>query len=340
VGRTSAIGCPDTQGHWISRVETSRHDPAVAYVTATGYRSDDFRPFAWKTSDYGQTWTSIAGNLPDEAINAIREDHKNPNLLFVGTEPGLHVTMDGGRTWHDLQGNMPTNPVYDLQVHPRENELIVATHGRGIFIADITGLQGLTPATLASDAALVDIQPAVQWVRGQTGPLQRSTSQESRPAAGHSTTCARLRATSRSGCDGARMIAEVGDRVRPAQHGALEPAGQPEPHPRRTGRRAGSRRPRRLRGAGARGQPRRRSWWRPGRDIPVSRAERGADAGAARDLSGDPQCRRPHLREAGGRARGSLARDPQVERTGVQSALQPQAIDTGSPMLDRSPTMV
>jgi hypothetical protein len=108
---------------------------------------------------------SIAGNLPNEAINAIREDPKNPNLLFAGTEPGLHVTLDGGRTWHDLQKNMPTNPVYDLQIHPRDNELIVATHGRGIFIADITGLQGLTAATRAAEAALFDIQPAVRWVR-------------------------------------------------------------------------------------------------------------------------------------------------------------------------------
>jgi photosystem II stability/assembly factor-like uncharacterized protein len=158
---------PGHPGYWVSRVEASKHDPAVAYVSVTGYRRDDFKPFVWKTTDFGETWTSIAGNLPNEPINAIREDHKNPNLLFVGTEPGLHVTIDGGKTWHRLKGTMPTNYVYDLKIHPRENELVVATHGRGIFIADITSLQGLTPETLASDAALFDIQPVVQWVGGQ-----------------------------------------------------------------------------------------------------------------------------------------------------------------------------
>jgi len=157
---------PEHPGYWVSRVETSNHNPAVAYVTVTGYRHDDFRPFVWKTSDYGDTWTSIAGNLPNEPINVIREDHKNPNLLFVGTEPGLHVSIDGGKSWHRLKANMPTNYVYDMQIHPRENELIVATHGRGIFLADITSLQGLTPDAMGLDAALFDIQPVVRWVSG------------------------------------------------------------------------------------------------------------------------------------------------------------------------------
>jgi photosystem II stability/assembly factor-like uncharacterized protein len=157
---------PGHPGYWVSRVEASKHDPAVAYVSVTGYRHDDFKPFVWKTADYGDTWTSIAGNLPNEPINVIREDHKNPNLLFVGTEPGLHVSIDGGKSWHRLKANMPTNYVYDLKIHPRENELIVATHGRGIFIADITSLQGLTPEAIGSDASLFDIQPVVQWVSG------------------------------------------------------------------------------------------------------------------------------------------------------------------------------
>ena len=203
---------PGHQGHWISRVETSRHDPAVAYVSATGYRSDDFRPFVWKTSDYGATWSSIAGNLPGGAINAIREDPKNPQLLVAGAEFHLCATLDGGRNWHDIRKNMPRNAVYDVQIHPRENELIVATHGRGIFIADITGVQGLTSAAMASDAALFDIQAVVQWVRGQTNATAAlNFNGQSRPAG--SNIHYYLRAAA-SGVkvrvyDGTRLIAEV-----------------------------------------------------------------------------------------------------------------------------------
>ena len=92
----------------------------------------------WKTTDYGATWTSIAGNLPNEAINVIREDRTNPNLLFVGTDFGVYVTLDGGKAWQRMKNGMTTNPVHDLAIHPREQELIVGTHGRGIFIADIS----------------------------------------------------------------------------------------------------------------------------------------------------------------------------------------------------------
>ncbi|HSF99610.1 MAG TPA: hypothetical protein VLA20_00710 [Vicinamibacterales bacterium] len=203
---------PGHQGYWISRVETSHHDPAVAYVTATGYRRDDFRPFVWKTSDYGQTWTSIAGNLPNEAVNVIREDHRNPDLLFVGTEPGVYASLDGGATWQDLRNNMPTNPVYDMQIHPRENELIVATHGRGIFVADITGLQGLTRETLASDAALLDVQYTVQWVRGQskaTAALNFAGESRASGAAIHYYLRGAASDVTVSIYDGARLIAEL-----------------------------------------------------------------------------------------------------------------------------------
>jgi photosystem II stability/assembly factor-like uncharacterized protein len=189
---------PGHAGYWISRIEASNHDPAVAYVTATGYRRDDFRPFVWKTTDYGATWSSIAANLPNEPVNVIREDHKNPNLLFVGTEPGLYVSIDGGRVWHDLQNNMPTNAVYDLQIHPRDNELIVGTHGRSIYIADITlwlrvqdswtcslkssGSPDSAPRAprLTSTARVVPPahQSTTTWHRRQAPPRYRSTTVE------------------------------------------------------------------------------------------------------------------------------------------------------------------
>jgi photosystem II stability/assembly factor-like uncharacterized protein len=150
--------------YWVSRVEASNHFPGTAYVSYTGYRRDDFRPFVYKTTDYGETWTSIAANLPDEPINVIREDHRNPNLLFVGTELAVYVSIDGGSRWNKMKGDMPTQPVHDLKIHPRENDLVVGTHGRGIFITDITWLQELTPEVLASDVHLFGVEYKVRWV--------------------------------------------------------------------------------------------------------------------------------------------------------------------------------
>jgi photosystem II stability/assembly factor-like uncharacterized protein len=153
-------------GYWVSRVEAGHHDAAVAYVSVTGLRNDDFKPYVWKTTDYGQTWTSIAGNLPaNGSVNVIREDRQNPNLLFAGTDFGLYATLDGGKTWSRMKNGLPTNPVHDLQIHPREKEVIVGTHGRGMFIADISALEGLTPQAMNADAALFSIVPAVQWVQ-------------------------------------------------------------------------------------------------------------------------------------------------------------------------------
>lgn len=157
---------PGHPGYWVSRVIASHHDAATGYVTVTGYRHDDFKPFVWKTTDYGATWASIAGNLPDEALNVLREDRKNPNLLFVGSELGVYASLDGGKAWHRMKNGITTNPVHDLAIHPREQELIAGTHGRGIYIADISGLQALTPEVVASDAHLVPIVPTVQHVAG------------------------------------------------------------------------------------------------------------------------------------------------------------------------------
>ena len=151
-------------GYWVSRVAASHHDPGTAYVSFTGYRRDDFRPFLYKTIDYGETWTSIASNLPDGPINVIKEDHKNPNLLFAGTEFGVYVSLNGGKSWTKMKTDMPTQPVQDLVIHPRENDLVAATHGRGIFITDISPLQELTSEVLARDAHLFDIESKIKWV--------------------------------------------------------------------------------------------------------------------------------------------------------------------------------
>ncbi len=157
---------PNNPEYWVTRVEASAHTPGTAYVSYNGMRRDVFNAYLYKTTDYGKTWTSLASGLPNEPVNVIREDHKNPNLLFVGTELSVYASVDGGKNWAKLSNNYPTNPAYDMVIHPRENELVVATHGRGIFIADITPLQGLTSDAFNSDVTLFDVQPAVQWVRG------------------------------------------------------------------------------------------------------------------------------------------------------------------------------
>ena len=155
---------PDHPGYWVSRIIASHHKAGTAYLTFTGYYWDDFRPYVYKTADFGETWLAITSNLPEEPINVIREDHKNPNLLFVGTDKAVHVTIDGGKNWARMKNNMPTCPIHDIVIHPRENDLVVGTHGRGIFITDISPLQELTPEVLAADVYLFEAEPKVQWI--------------------------------------------------------------------------------------------------------------------------------------------------------------------------------
>lgn len=155
---------PNNPGYWVSRVEASHHALGTAYVTYTGYRNDDFRPFVYRTTDFGATWTSIASNLPAGPVNVIREHHRNPNLLFVGTEFQVWVSIDGGARWTSMKLDMPTNPVHDMKIQERDDDLVVATHGRGIYIADIAPLAGLTPAVLAQDAHLFTPEPEIRWI--------------------------------------------------------------------------------------------------------------------------------------------------------------------------------
>ena len=156
---------PDNPEYWVSRVEASNHALGTAYVSYTGYRNDDFRPFVYKTTDFGRTWTSIASNLPDGPINVVREHHDNPDLVFVGTEFQVFVSFDGGGRWHSLKGDMPTQPVHDMKIHPRENDLVVATHGRGIYIGDLAAISQLTPEVLAEEVYFFEPEPEVRWVQ-------------------------------------------------------------------------------------------------------------------------------------------------------------------------------
>lgn len=127
-------GVPDLT--YVSRVVASRHNENTAYVTFDGHRNNDFKPYVLKTTDLGRTWTSIASNLPqNSSVQVIREHHRNPDLLFVGTETGVWVTVNGGQAWARLAG-LPVVAVHDLIIHPRANDLVIGTHGRGIWILD------------------------------------------------------------------------------------------------------------------------------------------------------------------------------------------------------------
>ena len=152
-------------GTWVSRVEASHFESGTAYVSFDGHRSDDMRPHVWKTTDYGRTWTNISSNLPrGEPVYVVKEDLKNPNLLFAGTEFSAFASVDGGASWQKMMTGMPTVPVHDLVIHPRESDLIAATHGRSIWILDdISPLQQLTPQILASDAHLFIQKTATIW---------------------------------------------------------------------------------------------------------------------------------------------------------------------------------
>jgi photosystem II stability/assembly factor-like uncharacterized protein len=133
---------------WVSRVHASPHDAGTAFVSYTGFREDDFTPMLWKTTDFGKTWTSIVGNLPQEQIAVVKQDMINPDLLVVGTETGCHLSLDGGRRWNKLSSGLPTVAVQDLIIHKRDGDLILGTHGRGIYVANITPLRHAHKAAL------------------------------------------------------------------------------------------------------------------------------------------------------------------------------------------------
>jgi len=147
---------------WIGGIEASRHAENTVYVAIDNHRSDDYANYLYRSTDAGSTWTSIVGNLPaNRTIRTVREDPRNPLVLYAGTELGLFVTRDGGAHWVELLNNLPRVAVNDLLIHPRDNDLVLATHGRGIWILDnVAPLQELTPAVQAKAAHLFTIEPA------------------------------------------------------------------------------------------------------------------------------------------------------------------------------------
>ena len=122
---------------YVSRLEASRFDDGTVYAAFDGHRTNDFGTYVFASTDFGATWRSIAGDLPKgQVVRTIAEDLKNPDVLYLGTESGLFVSADRGRRWTRVRGNFPTVPVYEITLHPRENDMIIATHGRGVWILD------------------------------------------------------------------------------------------------------------------------------------------------------------------------------------------------------------
>ncbi len=162
-------GVPDTT--FVSRVTPSGFDVNTIYAAFDNHKSGDFKPYLLKSTDLGRHWTSITGNLPEHGTAyTIIEDTKDPRLLFAGTEFGLYYSPDGGQAWTRLDNGLPTIAVRDLQIQKRDDDLVAATFGRGYYILDdIAPLRELTPAVLASDAALLPVKRAALYM--QNAPL-------------------------------------------------------------------------------------------------------------------------------------------------------------------------
>ncbi len=120
---------------WVSRIVASRYDLGTVYMTQTGRRDDDFQVYVWKSTNFGDTWEDISGNIPVGPVNVIREDPVKEGILYVGTDASVYVSKDSGKKW-DILGDLPFAYVHDLQIHPRDNMIIIATHGRGMFVLD------------------------------------------------------------------------------------------------------------------------------------------------------------------------------------------------------------
>ena len=120
---------------FVSRITASKYDIGTVYMTETGRRDDDFQVYIWKSTDFGDTWQDISGNIPVGPVNTIREDPVNRDILYAGTDGAVFVSKDSGKKW-DLVGNLPFSYVHDLIIHPRDNMIVIATHGRGLWVMD------------------------------------------------------------------------------------------------------------------------------------------------------------------------------------------------------------
>ena len=156
------LGVPPAR--WITKIECSPFDEGTAFLTLARYRHDDLKPYLFKTTDRGASWKPLMNDLPaDGPIHVVRCDPRNPDLLYVGTEFGLFVSANGGANWQRMKAGLPTVAVQDLVIHPRDRELVIGTHGHGVYILDAAPLQQATAQVLEAPAHLFDVKPALQF---------------------------------------------------------------------------------------------------------------------------------------------------------------------------------
>jgi hypothetical protein len=152
-------GLPMPQNLWVSRVIASRYVETRVYASLNGYRYVDFTPYLYVSEDLGTTWTAIGKDLPAEPVNVVREDPKNENILYVGTDGGLYVSFDRGKSFMMWNAGLPRSvPVHDIAIQERENEIVLGTHGRSFYIAKLEDVQGL--------------QKDPDWLRKKPAPKQ------------------------------------------------------------------------------------------------------------------------------------------------------------------------
>ena len=154
------------KGTYVSRIEPSAHDSATVYVTFDNHRNGDFTPYVFVSNDFGKTFRSIVANLPTggpDFVHVVREDPYNRDLLFVGTDVGAYLSLDRGGSWQRFMTGLPATPVHDLRIHPRDHELIAATHGRSIWIVDIAPLEQWKDSVTSKAVALFAPKTAYQY---------------------------------------------------------------------------------------------------------------------------------------------------------------------------------
>lgn len=143
---------------WVARVQASAHEKSRVYAALNGYRWDDFTPYLYVSEDFGNTWTALGKDLPMSPINVVKEDPVNPDILYVGTDLGAYLSLDRGISFMALSQELPSVPVHDLIVHPRDHDLILATHGRSLYVGSVSEVEKLTPDLIAKNLALFDLE--------------------------------------------------------------------------------------------------------------------------------------------------------------------------------------
>jgi len=163
-------------GKWVSQMEASRFSEGVVYMTQNGKREDDFAAYVWKSEDFGQTWIDISSNIPCGPANVIREDPKAENILYMGTDFGVYVSLNGGESWESLPGDLPTTYVHDLVVHPRDDIAVIGTHGRGVYVLDVRLVRDVANVKADSNCEIFDFEDCQLPIR--PGSWYRRTAKE------------------------------------------------------------------------------------------------------------------------------------------------------------------